>query len=136
MSHANQDPSKRPRLIVEFSLEDSRKVNMLKKRNEKGKQLQIAEKLSEINTDSDKKVPKKNPKISKRSANVNVADSADEKSQKVAKPLSSPSVAAVSMAESSSNDVGKNSEKINNKRANREALKKSRDNKIKKKKKL
>lgn len=35
MSHANQDPGKRPRLIVEFSLEDTRKVNLLKKRMDK-----------------------------------------------------------------------------------------------------
>ena len=141
MSHANQDPTKRPRLIVEFSLEDSRKVNMLKKRNERTSQKQKDGKGEKPTGDAEKKTSNRSkkrssdqesaaPTINKKQKKSDSGSSGGKKGVSVApaeqsRPKEANAVAAVAAGSGVS-------AKISNKRANRAALKKSKENKNKK----
>ena len=119
MSHSNQDPSKRARLIVEFSLEDTRKVNMLKKRLEKGSDR--AKTAVEPEKHSRNSNGVKNRKIENNTSGNRSIKGEDE--------TLSPKHEVVEEKESTVS-LGT---KVGNKRKNREAMKKNKEKKKKKK---
>lgn len=120
MSHANQDSSKRPRLIVEFSLEDTRKVNLLKKRNEKVSKKQVSTPLDSKST------KQKGSDANRKPNRVVEARTEAVVKEEVTKEIGEKPVVVETPR----------STKIDNKKRNREAIKKktSRDNKKKIKK--
>jgi nucleolar protein 4 len=126
LSHSNQDPGKRSRLIVEFSLEDTRKVSLLKKRVDQvvRKNAYADKKGAEGGADSKKKDSKNKKKVAEKAAATEKAAAAEKagKVQEKAESAVSPAPAAAPV-----------NIKHNNKRKNKDALKRNKEGKKKQK---
>lgn len=133
MSHANQDPTKRPRLIVEFSLEDTRKVNMLKKRTEKvlSKKQPSSEIPPEVPAGKSARTKKRERKGDKKSENMPPQSLNEKNKENVDKE---DKLTSVNTEQKVTSATASNNTKINNKRLNKEALTKNKENKKKKQK--